>query len=161
MNKLSEVLDRIVSGVTVVTTSVSGNPFGMTASWVARASNQPFMISVSISQKSFTHDKLKESNFLGLNLMSCESKKDTLIFGKKSGRYINKFEGVEFKYSTHGNPIFSKGIVAFLDCEIVHSLKAGDHTLFLAEVLDGILGENEDPLVYYRKNFSKIQGSSL
>ena len=76
-NSLHKVLDHMLTGVAIVTTSVAGTPFGMTASWVSRVSNRPFMISISIAQRNFTHNMLGKSKSLGLNIMGWEAK-DTI-----------------------------------------------------------------------------------
>lgn len=151
-----KVLDKIVTGVSVVTTSVDGVPFGMTASWVARISNNPFMISMSIAHKNYTHDKIKERNFVGLNVMSLDAKDTVIHFGTKSGENINKFEGIDIKYSFYENPMITNGVIAYLDCKIIQQFVAGDHTLFLAEVIDGNLGENSSPMAYYNKKYYEL-----
>ncbi len=156
-SKLNKILDTIVSGVVVVTTSVHGNPFGMTASWVTKISSNPHMIAVSISPKCFTHNKLKESKSMGINVMSWDGLKIAQHFGTKTGKHIDKFEGMQFSHSALNNPVLNKGTLAFMDCNIVEYLQAGDHTLYLAEVVEGYFGENEDPLVYYRKKYFELR----
>ena len=155
---LENVLGNIVTGCSIVTTSVNGTPFGMTASWVSRISNNPFMVSISISTKNNTHDKLKKSLSFGINVMSWDAIKIIMHFGKKTGRICDKFKDIEIDYSPQGNPIILCGAIAFIDCNIVEKYKAGDHTVFMAEVINGNVTGKNDPIVYYAKKYYKING---
>lgn len=117
------------------------------------------MIPVSIAHENFTHQKIKESSCFGFNLISSEGKRNALNFATRSGKHFTEVEGVAFGYSYYGNLILRTGIVVFLDCNVVYNLRAGEHTLLLAEVLDGVIGADEEPLLYYRKQFMRIQES--
>jgi len=154
MPRLSHILDGIVTGVTVITTSVDQKPYGMTATWVARASNRPFMVSVSIWHQNFTHDLIVARRSLGLNILAVGARDLALVFGRQSGREVDKFKNLSFRISAHGNPILIEHTVAFLDCRVETSVTAGDHTLFLTEVLDGCALTDERPLVFQRRDFA-------
>ncbi|MBU0513686.1 MAG: flavin reductase family protein, partial [Proteobacteria bacterium] len=128
-------------------------PYGMTATWVARASNRPFMLSASISHQNFTHDLIVAGRSFGVNILAAGAQDLALVFGRQSGREVDKFENLNFRLSAHGNPILSEHTVAFLDCRVETSVQAGDHTLFLTEVLDGCVLTDEQPLVFHRRDF--------
>ncbi|BEQ16909.1 flavin reductase family protein [Desulfoferula mesophila] len=153
---LDGILGKVVYSLVVVTTSVGGKPFGMTAAWVSKVSSEPLMLAVSLSHKSFTSSQIKEKGFLGINLLGTGGKAAAHHFGSQSGRDVDKFAGMEFKFSGLGNPILNQGTVAFIDCKVVRHMEAGDHTLFLAEMLDGCLGTELWPLAYCAKKFYKL-----
>ena len=44
---------------------------------------------------------------------------------------------------------------AYLECRLHTTQEAGDHTIFIAEVEDVVVGEG-NPLLYFRGNYRKI-----
>ena len=50
------------------------------------------------------------------------------------------------------------GSIAFLDCEVVGSHPYGDHTIFVGEVRDAVVGDGE-PLVFFDGRFQGVEKS--
>jgi flavin reductase (DIM6/NTAB) family NADH-FMN oxidoreductase RutF len=153
ITSIDKALDKIVAGVSVITTTWENTPYGMTASWYARASNDPYMVSLSVWKKNFTHDMILRSRSFVINVLD-DSKKDiALFFGKSSGRDINKFEKIPFELGMKGGPILYEHAIAFIESEVVGTIRAGDHTLFLGQVLQGAVFKDISPKVFARKDF--------
>jgi flavin reductase (DIM6/NTAB) family NADH-FMN oxidoreductase RutF len=66
---------------------------------------------------------------------------------------LDKFENVPFLKRENGCPILHKDTIAFLDCEVVNSIKAGDHTVFLGRVLQGKILVDISPAIFKRDIF--------
>ena len=64
------------------------------------------------------------------------------------------FSDLELRKGETGAPILS-GTLAYLDCKLVNTLPAGDHDLFVGEVLAGELGDG-DPLLYFAGGYRGI-----
>jgi len=64
-------------------------------------------------------------------------------FGFKSGRDVNKFEGLEYFAAQKGSPVLKEAI-AYFECKLVSTCEAGDHVLFLGD-LDSRLRTKESP----------------
>ncbi len=76
-------------------------------------------------------------------------------FGLVSGKKTDKFAGVEFDVKATGAPIL-RDAIAWLDCKVVSHHDAGDHTLFIGEVLEGgVLSDGVKPLIYDKESFYK------
>ena len=74
-------------------------------------------------------------------------------FGLKTGRKTDKFERLDYETSVTGSPIL-KDCIAWLDCNVVSSHEAGDHTVFIGEVVSGgVKNEGASPLIYDRDTF--------
>lgn len=146
-------LDKILSGLVIVTTCYEEIPYGMTAAWFSRASNEPYLVTVSISENSYTHGKLIKSGNYALNILDESQKELASHFGRNSGRDVNKFMSIEFRLGKSGSPILYKNACAFMDCQVIDTLNAGDHTVFLGKVLDAEIIKPVEPLVYHRKDF--------
>jgi len=76
-------------------------------------------------------------------------------FGFMSSTDIDKFDGVVTKRSVSGAPIVLNSCVAWLDCRVLDTVDVGSHILIIAEVLDGDVISNEEPLTYdyYHKKY--------
>ena len=150
---LDKALDKIVNGVAIITTSLGKTPYGMTAAWFTRASNEPYLVTVSVWKKNFTHENIQKSRIYAINILD-ESKKDLAVhFGRQSGRDVNKFKQIVYRNGKSGSPILYMDAMAYVDCQVVKTLEAGDHTIFLGQVLQAETISPHNHLVYNRKDF--------
>jgi rubredoxin len=75
-------------------------------------------------------------------------------FGYKSGRDIDKLDGLTVKYGVTGVPIVLNDCIAFLECRIVQTIDVGTHLMFIGELVQSeVLDTTKEPLtyLYYRK----------
>lgn len=150
---LDNALDRIVHGVAIITTAFNNRPYGMAAAWFTRASNEPYLVAVSVWKKNFTHQKIQESRIFAINILE-EGKKDLAVhFGQQSGRDVNKFKQIGYRTGKSDSPILCRDIVAYVDCQVVNTLDAEDHTIFLGKVIQAEIVSPNDPLIFNRKDF--------
>lgn len=105
-------------------------------SWWTYLSNQPPMLSVSLSQRSFSHACIEQSREFTLSIVDQSLAQQALQCGKCSGKTVNKAEllHIGMTQSRHVGPSFvSKSRVAF-ECQVTQTAQAGDHTVFIAEI---------------------------
>lgn len=150
---ISKAQKFLSHGVYVISTVHEGRVNALTAAWVARASFVPPLITISIGTTRFSHDMILGSGVFAVNVLSRENIETGKRFGLKSGRKTDKFEGLDYETAVTGSPVL-KDCIAWLDCKVVSSHEAGDHTIFIGEVLDGgVKKEGSVPLVYDRDTF--------
>lgn len=145
---------KLVNGVTVVSTKLNGRANALAVAWVSRVSYAPPLLMVSIGKTRHSHDMIKESGVFAVNVLGPESKETAKHFGLKSGKKIDKFEGVEYDAKVTGSPIL-KDCVAWMDCRVVSHHDAGSHTIFIGEILDGEVTGEKPPLIYDKASFFK------
>lgn len=151
--EVSRAQKYIAHGVYVISTVYGGKVNALTAAWVARASFVPPLITVSIGKTRFSHDMMRDSGVFAVNILGPEDIETGRHFGLKTGRKTDKFEGLEYELKVTGSPVL-KDCIAWLDCKVVSFHDAGDHTLFLGEVLDGGVNRpSAAPLIYDRDSF--------
>lgn len=145
--------DALVHGVYVITTRARDIINGMTASWVSQVSLNPLLLMVSIAPPRYTHDLIRESRIFAINVLAGDQVDLGKRFGYKSGRKVDKFAGLEHKTGKTGAPILPQAY-AYFDLKLVDTFPAGDHTLFVGEVVDArILKPSARPLVFNKKDF--------
>lgn len=152
MRDIEKAMRMITSGVYVVTTRLDSQANGLTVAWLSRASFSPPLISVSIGKTRFTHDLIKKSRILAVNVLAEGQEEIARHFGFRSGREVDKFAGIKSRIAVTGSPVL-EGVAAYLDCRVVGDIEAGDHTIFVAEVIEAGVEEGLTPLVYRRESY--------
>ncbi len=150
------VLDLIVEGVTVVTTSHEGHFYGMAVAWATRISGSPYLVMVAVAHSSNTHDYIQKAGSFAVNILAEDQVGVARHFGRQTGREVDKFKRQDLYWDRRetGSPILLDAL-AYLDCNLVdgYDPPGGDHTLFIGQVVDsGMLREGE-PLIYRRADY--------
>jgi flavin reductase (DIM6/NTAB) family NADH-FMN oxidoreductase RutF len=109
---------------------------GMSAAWVSRSSEQPFLVMASVYKKNYSHDLIQSSRIFAVNYLQEGQQKLAIHFGKQSGREVEKFRKIPYFTERTGAPIL-KDCLAYLDCRVIDQMDSGDHTIFLGEVQSG------------------------
>lgn len=148
---IGPALGKIRSGLYVATAMIEGKPAGMLCSFVEQAGFNPAMITLAIAPgRPLTPALLKKDGRFGLHilgksnnpLMKAFSRGDSAEAFAKHAQVGNRF----------GVPQFAEAM-AFLVGRVEGHLIAGDHVLYLAEVLDGVLQHpGEEPMLRLRPN---------
>ncbi len=94
-----------VRGVVVVTTKWGEKLNGMSAAWVSRASEQPFLVMASVYKKNYSHDLINSSRIFAVNYLREGQQRLAIHFGKQSGREVEKFLRVPYFTEKTGAPI--------------------------------------------------------
>ena len=69
-------------------------------------------------------------------------------FGFRTGREVEKFDGVPYSTAQSGCPYPDENVVAFIDLRVAQSLDVDTHTVFICELVDcGITGQGT-PMTY-------------
>ncbi len=143
----------LVHGVYVVTTRCGDRVNGMTASWVSQVSLNPLLLMVSIAPSRYSHDLIKESGVFAINVLTSAQVDLGKRFGFASGRRVDKFAGLNYITAVTGSPILPQA-QAYFDLNLAETHTAGDHTLFVGEVVEAkILHPELQPLVFSKEIF--------
>ena len=143
---VEKAFEKVVTGLHVVTVKADDKVNGMTAAWVTRVSHVPPLVMVSVGKTRYTHDLIKEAGSFCVNILAEDQDNLSSRFGFKSGRNLDKFEGIKYDEGKTGSPIL-KDTVGYLDCKLISSYDAGDHTLYVGEVIDAEASPKK-PLTY-------------
>lgn len=134
--RIAPALGKISSGLYIATAVVDGAPVGMLCSFVEQAAFEPPMVSLAIAPGRPITPALDGGEPFALHVLSKEN--TALLKSFARGGTAESFAGHELVENQYGLPIFAEAW-AYLVVRVVGQLPAGDHTLYLAEVLDGAL----------------------
>ena len=151
---MQDIVTKAIShGVYVITVRTKEKINGMTAAWVSQVSLNPLMLMVSIAPARHTHNLIKESGYFAINALTEDQVNIARHFGFKSGRTVNKFEGQSYSDAPKGSPVL-EGALAYFECKLMDTFKAGDHTLFIGEVVTAkLLRDDKKPLIFHWEDY--------
>lgn len=115
---------------------------GMTASWISQLSMEPVLIGVAVENTAVTHRLITDGGSFTVNLWDAEQTRVFVKFSKPAAYADGTLNGRPVTEATTGAPVFTEAI-AWLDCEVRHALDLGTHTLFVGELVDGGINEDE------------------
>jgi flavin reductase (DIM6/NTAB) family NADH-FMN oxidoreductase RutF len=149
---MGAALGKVASGIVILTARRGDQETGMLASWVQQASFEPPMITVAVKNGRYIADWIRATGVLAINILGDGQKSFLAHFGKGFAPDEPAFDGMQVERRATGVPILSDSL-GFLDCRCAGTIEAGDHTVFLAEVVDGGLhGDDEQPMVHIRRS---------
>ncbi len=140
---------NISYGVYLVTTMWKDKINGQIANAVMQVIAEPPKMAVAINKNNYTHELIENSGVFIIEILD----KDTPMsfigrFGFRTGREINKFEGIEYEKGVTGAPIVKEHVVGYLECRVEKSLDVGTHTIFVGEVVRTEYLKDAEPMTY-------------
>ncbi len=145
-------LRRFASGVTVVTVSHDGELHGMTASSFASVSLEPPLILVCLDKSSRTRALILEKGTFAVNVLADDQEEVSRSFSKRG---VKPFNELAHHPGLNDDPLLD-GAIAWLECRLDQMVEAGDHDIFVGEVLasDDRAGA---PLLYYDQTYRSLR----
>jgi len=143
---------RIASGIAIITARDGDRDVGMTVNTFCSVSVSPPLVSVCVDRKASMHDLLLDHPKLGISIVACEHEAHSRRFADKNEKH--RFDGVPVTRGA-SEVVLLENAMAQLECRLVRHVEAGDHTIFIAEVERGKLGEGR-PLLYYRGGYAQL-----
>lgn len=142
----TKALRKLSYGVYVVTLGKGEDGNGFTASWLSQVSSEPPLIALAVHNKHKSAWQLKEEDAFVVNLLpENEEGVAKAYYGPAESGYDKlKAKDISDAPAT-GTPKLNHAM-GFLDCRIVNRVAAGNHTLFIAEVLAGELAADRQSL---------------
>jgi flavin reductase (DIM6/NTAB) family NADH-FMN oxidoreductase RutF len=150
-----QAMRQWASGVTIVTTQWNGENFGLTASSFTSVSLEPPLVSVCLARTLYTHDLLQQSQLFAVSILATDQVEIGQRFAGLIPEIEDRFEGLRYQVAVTGCPIIP-GCLAWVDCRVHSSLEAGDHTIFVGEVLEAEVRPGGGPLLYYDHDWRKL-----
>ncbi|MBI4785795.1 MAG: flavin reductase [Chloroflexi bacterium] len=143
------VMRRLATGVTVVTVRDGNFVHGMTANTFTSVSLTPTLVLISVMRSSTTHEFITRARNFAVNILSAAQRPLAERFAHQVPMPPEPFGDIAYHEQATGAPIFDD-CIAYVDCRLVAAHDAGDHTLFIGEVVDLGFGHSKDaaPLLW-------------
>lgn len=151
---------KFPTGVAIVSTlEEDGTPHGMTANSLTAVSLEPLLVLVCVGHQRNTHRYLRQRGRFGLNFLH-EGQFEAALYYAKDPKERTTPPPVSWRFSPGGVPCIAEA-VAFMDCTVVQTCEAGDHTIFIGRVEAVEVSPDGRPLLYYQRRFYAIPATPL
>jgi flavin reductase (DIM6/NTAB) family NADH-FMN oxidoreductase RutF len=144
------VMGRFATGVTVVTTRVGEQTYGMTANAFMAGSLEPMLCVVSIDRRAQMHGRLGQAGHFGVSFLSQEQQYLASHFAGK------RIQGLAPDFELSGRTPILKRAVATVTADVVETADCGDHTLFTGRITALSLGDERPPLIFYGGRYARL-----
>ncbi len=125
---------------------------GWTANWVAQAAFDPPMLSITVENDSRALGLVREAGVFAVNVLPSGSRDLAGQLGRRSRTNPEKFQGVAVEMGATGCPLLVDALGS-VECRVTAEVPAGDHTLFLGEVVDAHVRREGTPLTMTETGF--------
>jgi flavin reductase (DIM6/NTAB) family NADH-FMN oxidoreductase RutF len=139
---LNRVTWKIPNALALVGSAAEGERNAMTTSWITQLSMAPVLIGIGVDVTAVTHRLIRAGRSFTVNLWDAEDTRVFVKFSKPAVDDGDTLNGRRVRTATTGAPVFEEAI-AWLDCEVRHELELGSHTLFVGEVVDLAIRDDE------------------
>jgi flavin reductase (DIM6/NTAB) family NADH-FMN oxidoreductase RutF len=150
-------LGSFPTGVAIITTTgPDGQPIGLTCNSFSSVSLDPPLVSWGLRLSSKNLDTFRQAGAFAINILAEDQKDLSARFA--SGSIVDKFEGVKHSRGHRGLPLIDDCVASF-ECDKFAEHMAGDHVLFLGQVVQFDHGRQEDSLVFYKGAYMMLTQS--
>ena len=151
-NTKKQVLRTFTYGLFAISCADAGEANIFTANWLTQVSFDPPLVALSVENDSKSLPMIQRSRKFMINVLRAGQRDLAAKLGKSAIQHPDKLADIEYTPGVNDCPVLQEAL-AWVACEVRHSMEAGDSTLFVAEVVAvGMLGEGQ-PLTMNEAGF--------
>lgn len=125
---------------------------GFTANWMAQAAFEPPMLSITVETDSKALALIRAAGVFAVNVYAAGQRELAGQLGRRSRTNPDKFQGVATETGVTGCPLLLDAL-GWVECRVAGELPAGDHVLFLGEVVEAGVRREGEPLTMQEAGF--------
>jgi hypothetical protein len=143
---------RFATGVAVAgAIDAGGVPHGLTVNSFSSVSLCPPLISICLGHAIAAIGVFRQSAHFGLSVLRAGQRDLSERFAT---RLDDRFESLAWRRGETGVPLLDDALAA-IECRTVHRITAGDHDIFVGEMLRAEV-YGGDPLIYYAGEYARL-----
>ena len=142
-------------GVSVLTVDLEGERMGVTISSLVSISLEPPLIGVSIGKQASLYELLRRASGFGISLLGAEHSALAQRFAAGFPPIVH-WQGVETRVGAAGVAPLLADARGWIEASIRDAHDAGDHTLYVADVLSVEVGAARGGLVYLDRAYHGV-----
>ncbi len=139
---INRVTWKIPNALALVGSRAGDERNAMTTSWITQLSMEPVLIGIGVDNKAVTRRLIADGGSFTVNLWDAEETKVFVKFSKPAAYADGALNGRAVRDGVTGAPVFEEAI-AWMDCAVRQSHDLGTHTLFIGEVVDAGIRDDE------------------
>lgn len=145
-----EALYTVSYGLYIVSSGDSTKGNGYISNTVFQVTSEPPRFATCCNKDNFTAGLIQSCGNFSVSVLHTGSHSDIFgRFGYKSGRDINKFEGMKVIYGETGVPIIINDCMAFLEYRLVRTIDLDTHLMFIGDLVQAeLIDHTKEPMTY-------------
>jgi flavin reductase (DIM6/NTAB) family NADH-FMN oxidoreductase RutF len=148
-------LRLIVHGLYILTATDGDHIAAAGVSWLSQASFHPPLVMAAIKTDSTTHTLVEKSGAFAVNILAADQQKIASLFFRHTEVENGRINGYAYEPGPQtGAPLFTD-LPAWFEARVTDTIKRGDHTVFVAEVVAvGLRDATAKPIVLQDTSWS-------
>lgn len=152
-------LGVFATGVTVITSRGEEHVYGMTANAFSSLSLDPPLVLVCVISGTTGAETIEKNGSFAVNILAADQEQISRYFSwRDRPRGAEAFDEIPHGESATGCPII-EGSAGYLDCRLHAAHEAGDHVIYVGEVLALGYDSDVEPLVFHGGAYCKVARS--
>ena len=140
--RVNRVTWKIPNALALVGSRAGDERNAMTTSWITQLSMEPVLIGVGVDNDAVTHRLIRDGGSFTVNFWDSADTKVFVKFSKPATDDGDTLNGRRVRAATTGAPVFDEAL-AWIDCAVRHTLDLGSHTLFVGEVVEAAIRDDD------------------
>jgi flavin reductase (DIM6/NTAB) family NADH-FMN oxidoreductase RutF len=145
-------LRMIPYGLFVMTVKEGGSMTGAAVNWLTQASFKPPLVVLGAKADAISTGMLERTGLFCINVLATGQVSLASAFFTHLEPVGQKFGDAEFTLSPNGLPVL-KDALGFFECRVRDKVAIGDHTIFVAEVIEAGVQREGQPLTLAETGF--------
>ncbi|MGC5363576.1 flavin reductase family protein [Streptomyces sp. DT24] len=150
---LRSVFRQHAAGVAVIT-AAGDHPVGFTATSLNSVAADPPLISFGVGVSSSSWPVLAEAEHVGVHILGEHQRELATTFARSGADRFGP--STDWHEGPHGVPVLA-GVPAWLVCQVVARVPAGDHRIVIARAVIGDPSGGGRPLLYHQGRFNALR----
>ena len=147
------VLRMFTYGLYAVTAKAGVETSMMTANWITQCSFDPPMVMLAVEHDSHSLHVIEQSGGFAVNIYESGQRELAGHLGMTFTKHPEKIKDIATRPGpATGSPLLEPAL-GWVECKVVNRIPAGDHVLFIAEVVEVGLNREGTPLTLKEAGF--------
>jgi flavin reductase (DIM6/NTAB) family NADH-FMN oxidoreductase RutF len=151
---LRSLMRLFPAGVSIVTADADGDRIGVTMGSLVSLSLEPPLVGISVGKSNALHEIVRSAGAFGVSLLRGDQAEVAAHFARGMPPAM-LWEGIAVRVATIGSPLLADAL-GWLECRVWAEHDAGDHTLFVGEVVALAEGEAGPGLAYRQHRYVPV-----
>jgi flavin reductase (DIM6/NTAB) family NADH-FMN oxidoreductase RutF len=153
-NELRTLMRLFPAGVCVVGADAHGDRIAATVGSLISLSLEPPLVGISVGRDLALHELLRSAGAFGVSILRGDQADVASQFARGAPPIV-LWQGVATRDGVTGAPLLADAL-AWIECRVWAEYDAGDHTLFVGEVVALEEGEPGPGLVYREHGYRSV-----
>ena len=150
-DELRALMRDVPAPVSVVTVTAQGQSAGLSVDSLVSLSLDPPLVGVALGKHAALHELLREARSFAVSVLGSGQEHLAQHFARGVPP-IGLWTGIETKEGELGAPLI-EGALAWIECRLAFEHPAGDHTLFVGDVVSARRGPAREALLHVRGSY--------